>query len=636
VFKSLVSSRRAAREARLAEKAKQTRERGWEAASAAQAVRLVAQTSRPIRGRVIALVLLSALCQLPYVVGWLLSRTVYRAYSTAGFAPAFLFAEGLIVASTIVGLVLAYVRSTFSGSVGLELERRTRRRLTDHLANVGYLRMTSLDTAQVADSSATGPLQLRWAVTVYGAPLLSSVFFVLAAAGTSIVISPAIGLCALAGAIIIGSTLGWLSLRSAPLSRANFAARGRLRTMYDAAYAPSGIAVDHVLEVSSTRTAAGRMGRELTAATKQLMTAFRNQDALRSTVTALVPVAVLLGCYASVPRVGFADTMVLITVFVGLIAPIAQIVQNIDMLIETCDGVAVAFGLLINLPSTSASPAPTARPADGTIRLRNIRVRYGGRHDLALDIPELDLPQGVVAIVAPTGSGKTTLLKYILGLLPSVADPRGNDPGESSGTIEVGGVEMTGWSSRHRGRWIVAVPQDMKFAPMTVAQNIDRLIDQQPIGEADRPDEDTMRQIRAKAAKLMAFDEVVASLEDGWETELRAGAPNLSGGEQTRGNLTALAVRQAILGAVVMVIDEALGPLNLEKALNILENIRALPGSTTLLVSHDMQVINAADYVVILDHGRIIQRGTPSELRQSGRYRDMLQQAAQRLGAQLT
>jgi ABC-type bacteriocin/lantibiotic exporter with double-glycine peptidase domain len=161
-----------------------------------------------------------------------------------------------------------------------------------------------------------------------------------------------------------------------------------------------------------------------------------------------------------------------------------------------------------------------------------------------------------------------------LGLLQVIPDNKGDDPGEVSGTISVGGVDMTAWPPEWRARWLVSLAQRETTFPGSLQANIDHYVTGQPLRGVDTPTGAVLDAIRDEAAEQMAFAGVVAGLEEGWATEVRAGAPLMSGGEEARGFLTGLWERHTILSPVVTVIDEGLAPLDFPTQRRILDSIR--------------------------------------------------------------
>jgi thiol reductant ABC exporter CydC subunit len=244
----------------------------------------------------------------------------------------------------------------------------------------------------------------------------------------------------------------------------------------------------------------------------------------------------------------------------------------------------------------AAAPLPPGTPA---VRLRSVSVRYAPDAPWSLDGVDLDLPPGRrVAVVGPSGSGKSTLAAVLL---------RFRDP--DRGEVTLGGVPVQELDPEQVRRCIGGCPADPHVFASTVRENL-RLA---------RPDaDDTALEAAAAEAGLLDW---IRSLPDGWSTHLGARGARMSGGQRQR-----LALARALLAdPPVMVLDEPTAHLD-PGARSALTGplLDVLRGRTTLLVTHDLQALAAVDEVLVLDAGRVVQRGTHDELvRRPGLYRQM-------------
>ncbi len=242
---------------------------------------------------------------------------------------------------------------------------------------------------------------------------------------------------------------------------------------------------------------------------------------------------------------------------------------------------------------------PQIRPAASPVRLDPAHVRgevrfegVGFAYDDGADVLRginLTLPPGTTtAVVGPTGSGKSTLASLL---------PRLNDAG--SGTVRIDGVDVRELAAEDLARIVGVVSQETYLVHASVRENL-------LLAAPDAGDEQLWS---ALAAARMA--DTVGALPEGLDTLVGARGHRFSGGEQQR-----LAIARTILrNPPVLVLDEATSALDNTTEAQVqaaLEHLSA--GRTTLTIAHRLSTVENADQVVVLDAGRIAERGTPAEL----------------------
>jgi ATP-binding cassette subfamily C protein CydD len=243
-------------------------------------------------------------------------------------------------------------------------------------------------------------------------------------------------------------------------------------------------------------------------------------------------------------------------------------------------------------------------PAAGVIRFDAVTVVYPGRTEPAIDRLDLAIPsRGLVALVGATGAGKSTIASLLLRFI---------EPG--SGTILVGEVPLTRIDLAAWRASVAWVPQRPHLFHGTVADNI-RLA--RPAATDDEV---------AAAAREAGADAFIAAMPAGYGTPVGEGGLRLSGGQRQR-----LAIARAFLAdARLVILDEATSHLDAASETGIRDAVARLAESrTVLVVAHRLRLVDAADLVVVLDRGRIVETGSPAVLAgRDGPYRRLLSAAA--------
>src|SRR5438445_12121979 len=235
--------------------------------------------------------------------------------------------------------------------------------------------------------------------------------------------------------------------------------------------------------------------------------------------------------------------------------------------------------------SPDAKPAP---PLTGRIAFEGVSFAYQSGPPV-LDGVSLEAEAGtMVAIVGRTGSGKSTLVS----LLPRLYDP-------TAGRVTVDGEDVRGFTLESLREQISVVRQESVLFGVSIAENI-------RYGCPDASDEEV--QAAAEAAGLA---DLAAGLPDGYDTVLSERGASLSGGERQRVAIARALVRQS----PILILDEPTTGLDAAKQQEVLGALAALTRkATTLLITHDMRLVRDADEIVVLEHGRVLARGSYTEL----------------------
>ena len=262
------------------------------------------------------------------------------------------------------------------------------------------------------------------------------------------------------------------------------------------------------------------------------------------------------------------------------------------------------YGLLAM--KTEVADAPDAMPLSkptGHVEFRDVGFNHEGRavgvQDVSFDL----LPGRKIAFVGTSGAGKSTLLKLLFRFYDV-----------DQGSVLVDGQDVRSLTQESLRKALGLVPQDVVLFNDTIRSNIAYA---RP-GASDEELRDA-----ARRAQLLDF---IESLPEGWTTRVGERGLKLSGGEKQRVGIA----RVILADPAILVLDEATSALDSateEAVQDALED--ASEGRTTLMVAHRLSTVKSADEIIVLEAGRVIERGTHADLlAKGGKYADMWERQA--------
>ncbi|NEW41021.1 ABC transporter ATP-binding protein [Nocardia cyriacigeorgica] len=309
--------------------------------------------------------------------------------------------------------------------------------------------------------------------------------------------------------------------------------------------------------------------------------------AFYGTVQLVVTAVIALAVGLAVDGTLAVPTMIgLLIITLRMLDPLAQLGDLAGHVQVNADAIRRVRALLAVAPLPE--PARSAEPAGADVELRGVTFGYA-RAGAVLTGIDATLPQGsLTAVVGPSGAGKSTLLKLIARFFDV-------DDGE----VLIGGRDVRELGSAGVSEMTAQVFQDVYLFEGTIAENL-RMADP---GASDGD--------LARVARIARLDEVIERLPDGWQTRVGEAGSTLSGGEKQRVSIA----RALLKDAPIVLLDEATAALDAVNEAAVADAIHELATDrTVVVVAHRLSTVLAADQILVLDQGRIVERGTHAGL----------------------
>jgi len=535
-----------------------------------------------------SLVLASLAMGMTVLIPWLVGRTINAidAGDTGAFVPLAL----AIVAAGLVRLALTAGRRVVAGRVSLAVEYDLRERIYSHLQALELGYFDAQQTGQLM-SRATVDLQSIRFFLGYGLVFITQAALTLVlAAAVMFILQPGLAALALLPVPFVVHTAARYNRTSRPALQE---VQQRIAELtVEAEEAVSGVRVvkafareEHMLDRFRDRV--DRVFDQNVISTR--LRAFYNPMIAFLPNLGLAVVLLVGGRQVIGGSLSLGDFTAFYTYLVMLIGPMRMLGTALGMSQRAIASGNRLFEVLDTEPTITSPPGAPGLPAGGgRVVLDDVTLRYGEAEPALAGI-DLEVEAGtVVALVGPSGSGKTSLV----ALLARLYDP-------TSGSVAIDGADLRDIDLASLRHEIAFVADDSFLFSATVAENI----------AYARPDA-TREEIGLAARRAQAAP-FIERLPEGYETMVGERGLTLSGGQRQR-----IAIARALLADPrILILDDATSSVDARTEEAIRAGLdEALAGRTTFIVAHRLSTISLADEIVVLDGGRIVDRGTHDEL----------------------
>ncbi|WP_420113376.1 ABC transporter ATP-binding protein [Pseudactinotalea sp.] len=499
---------------------------------------------------------------------------------------------GALTAVTVAGWLVDAAAARRAFDIGFEVLESTQHKVADRLTRI---RMAWFGAENTADA--------RYAIATTGPDLIGLIVNLVTPFVSAVLLPAAIAL----GLMWVSPLLAVAALAAVPLMLGAVWFAGRATRHADAAAAAANTELtERLVEFGRTQEVL-RASRRATPARSQVAQALAGQHAATLRLVLLqAPGQLVFSLASQIALIALAGTTAWLTIrgdldlgaAIGLVVVVVRFLEPMTTIAQLAPALESTRLALVKIRAVLDAPeAPAGRDAEPVgsaprIELRGIEVRHG---DAPPVISGLDLvlePGSTTAVVGPSGSGKTTLLTMIAGLL----QPTGGQvllDGRDASALTVG---------THRDAVSMVFQHPFLFEG-TIRENV--------LVGAPSAGHDAV----AAATELARVDEITQRLPEGRDSAVGEAGGRLSGGARQRVSIA----RALLKPAPILLVDEATSALDPENERAVVDALTRDPlPRTRVIVAHRLTSIEAADRVLFFEDGRIVEDGTPAELRAAG------------------
>jgi ATP-binding cassette subfamily B protein len=526
-------------------------------------------------------------------VPWLLAWTIDKGFQHGQIGPLLLVALAILVTSSLRGL-FAYGQGYLSQAVSCLVAYDLRDRVYDHLQRLSF---------SFHDEAETGQLMSRLTVDIEAVRnfiplgLLRALLAFMTFGAVSIILFRLDWHLALVTMICVPILIllaVQVARRLDPMWQSVQNETGALGTVMQESL--SGVRVVKAFAREEFEIAKfdakNRELRELNLGAMRLSA--WNQPLMVMVLNVITVLILWIGGVAVIGHQLSLGTLVAVTQYILLLGtPVRTFGYMVTWFMRGLSGGTRIFGVLDTDPEITDAPGAKALlHVQGQVRFENVSFAYGDGPEVLHDITIDAHPGQIIALLGATGSGKST----ILHLLPRFYDP-------ASGRILVDGLDIREVTQTSLRRNVGLVLQDVFLFNATLRENI-------AYGVANA----TTEQIIA-AAKIARLHDFISSLPDGYDTWVGERGVTLSGGQKQR---VAIA-RTILLDPRILILDDSTSSVDMETEYLIQQALdEVMRDRTTFVVASRLRTIKHADQILVLDEGRIVERGTHTTLLEKG------------------
>jgi len=526
-----------------------------------------------------------------------------------------LWVVAAMVAVTVASSLLGVAQTWISTTVGQRVMHDLRTRVFTHLQRQSLSFFTRTRGGEIQSRLTNDIGGMQSVVTSTATSVAANVTTVVGTVVAMVVLSWRLALLSL---IVLPPAI-WLTRRVAMMRRAITARQQRrladLQTQIEEGLSISGVQLVKTLgtgPVLSEKFA--RTSDDLAELEVHAQLSGRWRMATMNIVFSAIPAALYL--VAGLPATSGGMTIGTLVAFTGLQAALFRPLMSLLDVGVTVTGSLALFSRIFEYLDLDVEIDEPASPVHvdrdrvaGAVRFEDVTFCYEGAHRPALDHVDLEVPAGSqVALVGETGSGKTTFGALVARLY----DPM-------SGRVTIDGVDLRDMPLADVAALVGVVSQETYLLHATVRENL----------RYAAPDAtDTEIEDAARAARI---HDLIMSLPDGYDTVVGARGHRFSGGEKQR-----LAIARTLLrDPRILVLDEATSALDNDTERAVQQALdTARRGRTTITIAHRLSTVRNADEIVVLDCGRIVERGEHDALvARGGRYARLVARGEQPVAA---